>query len=491
MAVLRRILYVIAMVLLAGGCQHDPVAPPDTPAAATDLAPAGFDAELAAGEIVAMSGWEFAPEVALPDRVAGRDPKCLNWILDWSREVLTGDVVHYAYLVQVGPGEHDRIMVHRVVKERRPYRPINTRHAIFLQHGDAVGWVKFLYGHEAPSVPDDHAVAIYLAQRDVDVWGIDQNWVLVPEETTDFGFMQDWGMDNQLANLNAGLAVARYTRLFTGCGFRKMHLLGYSSGGTTGYAYINAEATVPYGHRHVKGYVCADVMYKFAPEDDATRQFMCDDVDLMREWMDDGAYVYPINFEQIGELAANDPDGDSPVFPGYTNRQVALILGGATWTTWPFNSWWHYFGAYFDPDTGLPTDFRFLDFEWVTDFMRLGCPWEALRFLIDYEAIMCDEEDLPWDDNLALVDLPILYLEPAGGMGTTGRYTLGLFTNADTEILTVSLLPPEQITEDVGHIDIWTMPQAPELVWAPLFDWIVSHPGRGVDDEYPLVAGME
>ncbi|HOX26900.1 MAG TPA: hypothetical protein PLL30_14305 [Candidatus Krumholzibacteria bacterium] len=490
MNTVRFCLFAGLVILLAAGCQHDPVSSPSA-LPETDLAPAGFDAELAAGEIVTMSGWEFAPDLALPDRVTSRDPKCLNWILDWSREVLAGGVVHYEYLVQVGPGEHDRIMVHRVVKESRPYRPINSRHAFFMLHGDAVGWVKFLYGHAAPNVPDDHAAAIYLAQHDVDVWGIDQNWVLVPEDTADFGFMQDWGMDNQLANLNAGLAVARYTRLFTGCGFRKMLLLGYSSGALTGYAYINAEATIPYGQRHVKGYVAADILYKFEPGDAVHREVVCNDVTFLRGLLDAGEYGYAPGFEAIGELAANDPDSDSPIFPGYTNRQVALIIGGATWTTFPFNDWWHYFGAYFDPDTGLPTDFRFLDFAWVTDFMRLGCPWEALRFIYDTEVIICDEEDVTWDDNLALVDLPILLLEPAGGIGATGRYTLGLFTNADTEILTVSLLPPEQITEDVGHIDIWTMPQAPELVWAPLLDWIVSHPGRDADDEYPLVAGME
>lgn len=469
----------LGSLILYSGCSQDRLTTPGTPTdASPTLAPAGFLAEQAAAEIMAVSGWEFDPEAELPAGMVAPDPKCPGFLLDWSREILVGDIAHYEFLVRVGPGDFDLIKLHRVVKERRPLWPIKSRHAFFLQHGDAVGFVKFLYGHAAPSVPDDHAVAIYLAQQGVDVWGIDQNWVLVPAETQDFGFMQYWGMDNQIGNLHAALSLARLTRLATGNGFRKMHLLGYSSGGMTGYAYINAEAAIPYGHRHVKGFVSADIMYKFAPEDDATRQFICEDVALTRDMLDAGQYEWPINFVQIGELAAYDPDSDSPLFPGFTNRQVALIIGGATWITWPFNDWWHYFGAHVDADSGMPTDFRFVDFAGATDFMRLGCAWEALRFIYDYEAIMCDEEDLPWDDNLALVDMPILYLEPAGGIGSTGRYTLGLFGSTDVEILTISLLPPDQIAEDFGHIDIWTAPQAADLVWQPLLNWIVSHPGR-------------
>lgn len=481
-----RLLIITALTLLVVGCQHDPITRPPVDSMTADLAPAGFDARLAAAEIVAASGWEVDPAAEFPKQSTESGDKCLGFILDWSREMLLGDIAHYSYLVQVGAGPYDRIMVHRVIKERRPLQPLKTRHAIMLQHGDCVGFGKFLYGKLAPSAPDDHAAAIYLAQNDVDVWGIDQNWVLVPEATTDFGFMQNWGMDNQIANLNAALATARYTRLFTGNGFRKMHLLGYSSGGATGYAYINAEAVIPYGHRHVKGFVCADMLYKYAPEVD--RQFVCQDVALMAQLLADGTFEWAYGFEPMGRLAAEDPDGESPLFPGYTNLQVVLITGGATFMLWPFNEWWHYWGATFDPEEGMPVSFNFLSLDNVTDFMRLGCPWEALRFIYDYERIICDEEDVPWDDNLALVDMPILYLEPAGGIGSTGRYTLGLLGSNDVQIVTVSLRPPDQITEDFGHIDIWTAPQAVSLVWQPLLEWIVSHPGRGADDEVYLTA---
>ena len=260
----------LILAALAIGCSHeDPTRPT---ANSTDYsATSQLDPALTAAELVAVSGWERDPEVAVPDRAGTFDDKCLGFISDYTREELPGNVAHYSYTMRVGWGPYDFIKIHRVVKESRPYRPIRTQHAIFLQHGDAVGFVKFLFGVAAPSVPEEHSAAIFLAQNGVDVWGIDQNWVLVPEETAEFGFMQDWGMDNQIANLRQALATARLTRLFTGNGFRKMPLLGYSSGGWLGFSYLNDEAGRPGWQRHVNGFVNADAYFKCGPDNEVGR----------------------------------------------------------------------------------------------------------------------------------------------------------------------------------------------------------------------------
>ena len=496
MKLVRNSILLLALALLLTGCGREPVSEPPVPDTGLDLASARIDAEVTAGEIMAASGWEFDPEVPVPDRVSDIDTKCFGHLIDFSREMLAGDVAHYTFLLQIGPGEFDRIKVHRVVKERRPFQPIRTRHAIFLQHGDAVGFVKFLYGQAAPSVPDDHAAAIYLAQHDIDVWGIDQNWVLVPEETAGFGFMQDWGMDNQIENLHTGLAVARYTRLFTGNGFRKMHLLGYSSGGWLGFAYLNAEATIPYGHRHVKGYVNADALYKYGPDDEAGRQLNCDDAAYFVEERASGVYEWWVGFAEVGELALSDPDGDSPIFEGFTNQEVGLYFGCAGWRDYPLNPWWHYWGGVFDgdpedPET-MPIDTRFLPKEWSFEFMATAASWQSNAFFLDYNLISCDEEDVPWDDHLAEINVPVLNLGGAGALAPSALHTLGLLGSTDVQHVIVQMLPDDQKFEDFGHIDIWTATEAPELVWAPLLDWITSHNGRGVgDDDYPLVIGME
>ena len=118
--------------------------------------------------------------------------------------------------------------------------------------------------------------------------------------------------------------------------------------------------------------------------------------------------------------------------------------------------------------------------------MRTGCPWETLRFIYEYEVIICDEEDVPWDDHFAQVTVPLLILAPVGGLGEAGVYTAGLTASTDVQILRPGLLGPDQWTEDFGHIDIWTAPQAPQLVWDPLLAWIGEHedgcrPGRQGD----------
>ena len=339
----------------------------------------------------------------------------------------------------------------------------------------------------APSVPDDHAAAIFLAQNDVDVWGIDQNWVLLPEEISDFGFMQDWGMDNQIGNLRQALGVARFTRLFTGNGFSKMHLLGYSSGGWSGFAYLNDEAARPRWQRHVKGFVNADAFFKCGPDNPVGQQINCEDVAFFNEERANGVYEWYVGFKEVGQFALDDPDGPSPIFEGFTNEQVALYFGGAGFKDYPLNEWWHYWGAEFDGDPedpeSLPTGFRFLPNEWAYEFMTTAVPWQSNNFLMDYAAIGCDEEDVPWDDNLGDITVPILNLGGAGGLAPSADYTLGLLGSTDVQHLIVQLLPDSQKFEDFAHIDIWTATDAPQLVWAPMLDWIVSH--RGQKEEYP------
>lgn len=338
------ILLCLPLTLLLVSCQSDPLVEPDTPPPTSEFIAPGIDPELAAIEIMKAANFPFDPDVELPERWAESPDKSLMSLCGFSREDLGDNIAHYSMTLRVGWGQFDKVVLHRVVKERRPHRPIRTKKNIFLQHGDGVGFVKFLYGPAAPSVPDDHAAAIYLAKGGVDVWGIDQNWVLVPQETEDFSFMSDWGLDNQIQNLRTSLAVARFVRLFSGGGFGQMNLLGYSSGGATGYAYINDEAGRPRRQRHVSGFVCADMLYKFAPEDEVYRVNICDDVAFQAGRLEAGDFGEPIPFIPLGELAALDPEGASPFIPGFTNLQTALYFGAATFDLWPFNATWHYFG---------------------------------------------------------------------------------------------------------------------------------------------------
>lgn len=490
----RHLLFLLLMItLLVAGCEREPVSAPDPPEAADDLA-SDLTAELLAGEIMAVSGWSLGSGAEVPEHARDVDPKALTWLRDWSREILVDDIAHYTFLVQLGPSEYDRIRLHRVVRESAPETPIQSPHTIFLQHGDAVGFVKFLFGAAAPSVPDDHAAAVYLAQQDIDVWGIDQNWVLVPVEVDDFAFLQDWGIDNQIANLRLAMAAGRYARYFSGNGFGKMPLLGYSSGGWLVMAYANGEAVIPAYRRHAGGLVIADAYYKTGPDNPEGLAVNCGDAAVIEEELAAGIYEWWVGFEEVGRYALDDPEGASPIFEGFTNRQVALYFGCAGFRDYPLNAWWHYWGGEFDGDpqdpNTLPIDTRFLPQEWAYEFMATASPWQAQAFFYDYSRIGCDEYEVPWDDNLGLITLPLLNLGGAGGLASNLDYTLAMLGSTDIEEVIVQLLPYEQRFEDFGHIDIWTATDAASLVWAPLADWTIAHSGDDAD-QHPLGPGQD
>ena len=194
-----RMMWFVCVLLLVSfaACERDTGLEPDPAASDGDTTAA---ADAAAFDLATLAGWELA------DDVTDKDGLCV--VLNFEREIIVGNIAHYSAQVQVGPGEYDRIGIHRVVKERRPYQPMKTHRNVFLQHGDLKDFAGiFLPGQYSPNLPDDFGVAVFLAQHDVDVWGIDQNWNLVPGDETDFSFMANWGLQNQVDNLHFALAV--------------------------------------------------------------------------------------------------------------------------------------------------------------------------------------------------------------------------------------------------------------------------------------------
>jgi hypothetical protein len=107
------------------------------------------------------------------------------------RRPLTANIVEYSFRVRVGPETHDVIGLHRVVKELKPFVPIQTSQAILMAHGDIWGFdAAFLASLASTTIPDSQALPVFLAQHDIDIWGIDFRWTLMPFATVDFSFMQ-------------------------------------------------------------------------------------------------------------------------------------------------------------------------------------------------------------------------------------------------------------------------------------------------------------
>ena len=57
-------------------------------------------------------------------------------VMDSDRTQLTDDIAHYRYDVAMGPGKYDVVRIHRIVREKRPNKPVSTRDAVMLLPGN-------------------------------------------------------------------------------------------------------------------------------------------------------------------------------------------------------------------------------------------------------------------------------------------------------------------------------------------------------------------
>jgi hypothetical protein len=398
-----------------------------------------------------------------------------------SRRRIVGDVVEYSARVQVGAGTHDVIGLHRVVREIAPFVPRPSGHAVFMAHGDAWGFdAAFLSNLEASSPPEaaDHALPVFLAANGIDVWGIDFRWTQVPASTTDFTFMKSWGLTTDAADLGVALTLARLTRLATGDGGQRIHLLGWSRGGQTGYVYLNAETELPRALRQAAGFIPVDIFLETDQPD--LRQAACARLTGEQAMLDAGTYQSATGtlFNALGTLAATDPGGASPVIAGLTNEQAALLAGAATYALLPpgqsFVPFYHFVGGTFDAH-GLATGLAYTPASaWFT-FLTGAAPFEPVKILADADSILCGKTSLPTGDHLADVTVPVLYVGAGGGFGAYGLYNLTLLGSRQIETHVVSLQPAAARALDIGHVDVYTSTDAQMLFWQPILAWLAVH----------------
>lgn len=474
----------LSCLLLSGtGCERDAVTGPNPPDSQAPEVDGWISSESAARAIVGAGEWPIADDV---DGAEEADPSSVEkfascWIESAVREVVTGDIIHYGFVVKIGPGEYDRIGLHRVVREARPYHPIRSRKAIFLDHGAGKDFVgNFLPGFHSPELPDDFGFAVYLAAADVDVWGLDHANTLLPwDDQFDYSFMSTWGMQRFVDELDLGVAAARFARLLTGNGNRKLILSGYSAGAVIGYGLLSEETQRPAGHRNVSGFIPVD--YGIVYTDRAA--IGCAEAAYYAALIEAGFYADPNIFILLGVPAKTDPDGDSAFFPGLTNRQAILTVG-----TSPTDAGRpaHFWAGIFDED-GIGAGLQYTAYDQYIEFW-VNSPQVSLPHIINLEAaqMWCGEVDMPWDDHIAEITVPIFLLAAAGGYGHPDQYgdiTLDVVGSTDVTSLIVTLHGPDEIALDFGHVDLYTAIDAPTLAWQPVLEWIEAHtPGRANDE---------
>jgi hypothetical protein len=380
----------------------------------------------------------------------------------YERRVLSGDIAEYTYTVRVGDGPYDEIGLHRIVRETAAGQPARTERAVFLAPGD-------IWNFRAAFLTGAHPLPVFLAERGVDVWGIDYRWTRVPASVTDTSFMQGWGLEQDASDLGAALAVARFARTRNG-NPGKLFLLGWSRGGQIGYAYLAGEGQGAPGRRHVEGFIPVDIYVKTdVPQ---LQSFACQRLANTEALIASGQAANPVGglVSLLGTLAQVDPNGASILDPNLTNRQAGLLVGEATFALLgglePAPAY-HFTGGVFDAN-GAPAGLLYSNENDLFDFETAASPYQPNRELADADALTCGTTSL----NLGAITVPVLYIGAGGGFGDFGLYTTTLLGSTDVSSLIVSKVPAEQRLFDYGHADLFLAGDAPQQVWQPLLDWM-------------------
>jgi len=394
-----------------------------------------------------------------------------------SREQFPDGIAHYQIDVRVGRGEYDVVRLHRVVRERKPHRPVRTDGAVFMAHGANLNFESiFLRAGAVDPGPDD-SVALNLAANGIDVWGIDFGWTRVPAETTDFAFMQKWGVERDAKHTLKAMSLARVLRGLTGQGFDRMNLLGYSYGVAVIYAAAGRETQQPRFWRDIKGLIPVDGAMKYSGPNEASRLETCADKNDIAEAIAAGVYQDSggLTAGLLSSLATSAPQEPSPIFPGLTNFQAPLLFGANSFLLLrPRAPLWHFVAGTTD-QSGLPDGLLYADADrWIRFLDDLSAHMPNLaRF--ESAATICDEDSLRIDDFLTQISVPIFYLGAGGGFGDFGDYTSTLTSSRDITNQTVSLQPAELRNIDYGHADLFLATNAKAEAWDALRVWLATH----------------
>ncbi len=454
------LLVIISALLLISNCNKEEEPTQEEINIESIIQDAPLDVYSAAIELLELTGWTQENDVD----ITPTDFQLLNY----SKEDLGSSIVHYYFEVSVGANDNDRIGLHRVVKESNG-QPIKTEKTFFFQHGDLKNFIgMMLPANYSPATSDDFGLGIYLAKNEVDVWGMDQAWCMADETTTDFSYMENYGLNKTSEDLRTGMAIARVARYLIGNKLDPMTLACYSSGVATGYALLNHETQLNNSVRHAKSYIPIDMPVD--TDDGPLSSFMIGDRQLNLDAIAAGNYESPLIFAAVADLARTDPNGDSPFFEGFTNNMVALFFGSG-----PIAGdevIFHYLAA--DWVDEFPATFKYVTMDQWLDFMGSGVDYQPCQFFVELDELILHSIDSPFDDNFGQITIPIFNVSCAGGFGDLTKEVFDEIGSSDVTHLIPALDTPENALFDFGHIDLFIGNNAETLIWEPILNWINS-----------------
>jgi pimeloyl-ACP methyl ester carboxylesterase len=389
------------------------------------------------------------------------------------REHIAGDVYHYQLVLRVGDAPNARIRLHRVVRETAPFRPRSTRQAVMMEHGSFATFASNFISKPGLGETDQHGgLATHLAQRGVDVWGMDRRWGTTPAGAVDVSDYPTLGFATSVRDIRTALAFARLVRGISGADADRMTLMGFSIGGVLTFSYAAAESVLPAKERHVKAIVPIDIYARIAPENEDLRLKACQRRDQGRADLAGGLFDVDNSFiQQLGSFSQAAPDDPSPIWPGLANRQALYIWVAQTFYYYGVTPAYHLNGGTAEGDgiAGL----NFSAVRRVEDWHIGAPPHEAYVEGVDMDTILCGEGPLPLEDHLENIRVPIFYLGAAGGFGDYGIFSTRVTRSTEVTTHVVRRLTPELEVSDYGHADLLFARDAPDLAWQPLVTWLL------------------
>ena len=367
---------------------------------------------------------------------SGQDPWTL---LRDARPVSPGSaVVETAWTSPRPPGgPHDRIVVRRYAAtgEVPPDRPA----VVYLPGTNMNG--------QAALVDERHNLWIYLAARGVDVYTMDYRTAAVPTDPpADLSFMANWTYGTFLDDIAAAVALAKARS-----GRDRVFLGGFSRGVSLAYLYAA---------RHWRTDLCGLVMLDGGLKD-PTRAQATDLTEARAALEAKAAFASDLagrtgweGRQELMRRAAADPPG-----PSTDDRfaNAAEQLASVLYSAWGPGALANPVDGHSDPQV-LATLLAGYDRFYPAIQEAEG---RAL-------AAVTDHPDLPYDDGLTDVAVPVLTFNGTG-MGLpfllSGLYTPSLLATKDVTV---------HVLEGYGHLDVIAGTRAQEQVFAPALEWILT-----------------
>jgi hypothetical protein len=125
--------------------------------------------------------------------------------------------------------------------------------------------------------------------------------------------------------------------------------------------------------------------------------------------------------------------------------------------------------------SGLPSGLAFTRERYVFEYAQRAAPFQSFNEVVETEAWACSGDNVPYDDHLEDVTVPVLYVGAAGGVGRYGEHGLTLLGSQDATSLVVRTRVEAERALDYGHADLFLADDARERVWEPLLQWVRRH----------------